>query len=53
MKAILNGRVIVPDAQGDFRVLEHMAVLYDERIAEIMSMEELQAAAGVTEVFDA
>ena len=53
MKAILNGRVIVPDAQGDFCVLEHMAVVYDERIAEIMSMQEMQAAAGVTEVFDA
>ena len=53
MKAILNARLIVPDSKGDFQVLEHMAVVYDETIADILSMEEFRAIAGVDEVFDA
>ncbi len=36
MKAIVNGRLILPDERGEFQVVEHRALLYDERIARII-----------------
>ena len=37
MKAIVNGRLIVPDARGDFQVVEHQALLYGKRIKTNLS----------------
>ena len=43
MKAIVNGRLIVPDARGTFRVLRNHALLYDRRIVRIVPAGELDA----------
>ncbi|MBQ7516232.1 MAG: N-acetylglucosamine-6-phosphate deacetylase [Schwartzia sp.] len=36
MKAIVNGRLILPDERGEFQVVEHRALLYDERIDRVL-----------------
>ncbi len=46
MRAITGGRLIVPDGRGEFRVLFGHAILYGEKIAEILSEEELSGALG-------
>ena len=53
MKAIINGRLLLPNMEGDFRVMEDMALLYDERIERIIDMDEVEAEAGIDEVHDA
>lgn len=52
MKAIMNGRVILPDHQGNFQVQQNMAVLFTESIAAIVPQNEL-AASGADAVVDA
>ena len=53
MKAIINGTVILPDEQGDFRAAEDMAILYGETIDRILPMSEFQQTADVEMVYDA
>ena len=53
MKAIINGRLLLPNMEGDFRVMDEMAVLYDEHIERIIDMDEVEAEAGIDEVHDA
>ncbi len=36
MKAIINGKLILPDERGDFQIVEHRALLFDEKIREIV-----------------
>ena len=43
MKAIVNGRLIVPDERGIFRVLSGYAILYDKIIRRIVPEAELSA----------
>ncbi len=43
MKAILGGRLIVPDADGDFCEISGHALLYEKKIARIVSESELSA----------
>ncbi len=40
MKAIINGRVIVPQADGQFTVRDNYAVFYDEQILAVLPMEK-------------
>jgi len=55
MKAIVNGRLIVPDAEGELHVVRQQALLYDNKINRIVPEEELQVQCGalLEEVFDA
>lgn len=53
MKAIINGTVILPDEQGNFRAAEDMAILYGETIDRILPMSEFQQTADVEMVYDA
>ena len=43
MKAIFGGKLIIPDARGDFRVLSEHALLYDKNIARAVPESELSA----------
>ena len=43
MKAILGGKLIIPDARGEFRVLSEHALLYDKNIARAVPESELSA----------
>ena len=52
MKAVTNGRVILPDDQGAFQVQSNLAVLFDQEIQAILPQNEL-AASRVDEVIDA
>ena len=52
MKAVTNGRVILPDDQGVFQVQSNLAVLFDQEIQAILPQNEL-AASRVDEVIDA
>ncbi|MBQ1469840.1 MAG: N-acetylglucosamine-6-phosphate deacetylase [Schwartzia sp.] len=36
MKAIINGRLILPDEHGEFQIVDHQALLYDQYIARIV-----------------
>ena len=36
MKAITNGKLILPDERGEFQIVEHQALLYDTEIREIV-----------------
>jgi N-acetylglucosamine-6-phosphate deacetylase len=55
MKVIINGRVIVPDARGEFQLLEHQALVYDKEIERIVPQAELSSEdmAGMDAVVDA
>ena len=53
MKAIINGRLLLPNMEGDFRIMDDMALLYGERIERIIDMDEVEAEAGIDEVHDA
>ena len=53
MKAIINGRLLLPNMEGDFRIMDDMAVLYEDRIERIIDMDEVEAEAGIDEVHDA
>ena len=55
MKVIINGRVIAPDARGEFQQLEHQALVYDKEIERIVPQAELSSEdmAGMDEVIDA
>ena len=52
MKAIINGTAILPDEQGDFRAVEDVAILYEEKIEQILPMSAFQQAAGIESVYD-
>ena len=43
MKAILGGRLIVPDANGEFREISDHALIYDTKIVRIARSAELSA----------
>ena len=43
MKAVFGGKLIVPDARGEFRVLYEHALLYEQTIARIVPEAELSA----------
>lgn len=53
MKAIINGRVVVPDSSGHFVVREDAAVLYGEKIAAILPQAEALQQGDVEEQLDA
>ena len=53
MKAIVNGRVIVPGRDGHFRVMENCTVLYDKRIEGVVPAAEAAARTDVQDVLDA
>ena len=53
MKAIINGTVILPDEQGNFRAAENMVVLYEDKINRILPMSEFQQAAEMDVIYDA
>ncbi len=58
MKAIINGKCILPDEAGDFKVREGLVLLFDEKIRHILTKEEFAAkryapAAEITEIIDA
>lgn len=38
MKAIINGRVLIPDRDGHFKIMSEHAVLYNEKIEDILPM---------------
>ena len=55
MKAIVNGRLILPDERGDFQVVEHQALLFGKKIIRAVPEGELCAEkrASLEEVYDA
>ncbi len=55
MKAILGGRLIVPDERGEFRALSDHALLYEKKIAQIVPTETLdgETRASFEEEIDA
>ena len=55
MKAVLGGRLIVPDSHGNFSVLLGHALLYGEKIKRIVPEQEISAdaRAGFASVIDA
>lgn len=53
MRAIINGRVLVPDEAGDFVVQEDSAVIYGENIRKIISMKEYRRRTEQIPVYDA
>lgn len=55
MKAILGGRLIVPDSNGEFREISSHALVYEKKIARIVPESELSAdeRAGFETVIDA
>ena len=55
MKAIIGGRLIVPDVKGNFFALSGYALLYEKTIARIVPEAELSAdeRAGLEAVIDA
>lgn len=58
MKAIINGKCILPDEAGDFKVREGLVLLFDEKIRHILAKEEFAAkhyapATEITEIIDA
>lgn len=55
MKAITNGKLILPDDRGEFQIVEHQALLYDKNIERIVPEMALRGALGeeLGEVIDA
>mgnify|MGYP002252289131 CR=1 FL=1 len=54
MKAVTNGRLILPDERGEFQIVEHQAILYDTKIEEIVPEMSLRGGGvKLDEVIDA
>ena len=54
MKAITNGKLILPDERGEFQIVEHQAILYDTKIEEIVPEMSLRGdSVKLDEVIDA
>jgi len=52
MKAIINGKVIIPDKNGEFITAEDFVIVYEEKIIAVMPKEQF-VAADYTEIIDA
>ena len=54
MKAVTNGKLILPDERGEFQIVEHQAILYDTKIEEIVPEMSLRGdSVKLDEVIDA
>lgn len=54
MKAVTNGKLILPDERGEFQIVEHQAILYDTKIEEIVPEMSLRGGGvKLDEVIDA
>ncbi|MFV0636889.1 N-acetylglucosamine-6-phosphate deacetylase [Mitsuokella sp. WILCCON 0060] len=54
MKAIINGKCILPDETGDFKVREGLVLLYDQKIRHILEKEEFTSGSyAVDKTIDA
>ena len=54
MNAVINGRIIVPDAENNFVEKKDTAIIFDEKIIEIVPTELcLNSGKNFAEVFDA
>lgn len=54
MKAVTNGKLILPDERGEFQIVEHQAIVYDTKIEEIVPEMSLRGdGMELDEVIDA
>ena len=54
MKAVTNGKLILPDERGEFQIVEHQAIVYDTKIEEIVPEMSLRGdSVKLDEVIDA
>lgn len=56
MKAIINGRLIVPDDLGQFQIVDHQTLLYNEKVIRLVPEMEFRSEeekASLDEVIDA
>ena len=47
MKAIINGRIIVPDINGNFKTLNNHMLIFDNYIQDILQMDDSYIAADI------